>query len=72
MFNGMNVGCKLLIDKSFHNLFKYFDAELYIKENIVNNLHFYTNFIDYVKKYDNLTNTSYALTHPEFWNLINT
>jgi len=33
--------------KSFHNLFKYFDADIFLKENIINNLHFYTNFIDY-------------------------
>lgn len=31
----------------------------------------YKDFIDYVNKYDSLTNTSYAQTHPEFWALIN-
>lgn len=31
----------------------------------------YTGFKNYVKKYDELTNTSYPDTHPEFWALIN-
>ena len=31
----------------------------------------YNEFIDYVKKYDKLTGTSYPNTHPEFWTLIN-
>lgn len=31
----------------------------------------YKEFIDYVKKYDSLTNSSYPDTHPEFWTLIN-
>jgi MoaA/NifB/PqqE/SkfB family radical SAM enzyme len=32
----------------------------------------YTEFINYINKYDKITNTSYSFTHPEFWNLINT
>ena len=33
--------------KSFHKLFKFFDSDINIKENIINNLFFYSKFIDY-------------------------